>query len=130
VNPNGKTYLSNMGGLGAENSVNSFYHAWFKDGDRNYDDVRTSRYGPAPGFLVGGPNDGYAPDSCCANQSCGSRENNRLCRLPILQSVIGQPPAKSYIDFNEGWPVASWAVTENSNSYQVAYIRLLSKFAR
>lgn len=130
VNPNGKAYLSNMGRLGAENSVNSFFHAWFPHGDRNYDDVRSSRYGPAPGFLVGGPNDSYAPDECCANQSCGSRENNRLCRSPILQSVLNQPPAKSYTDFNVSWPLSSWAVTENSNSYQVAYIRLLSKFAR
>ncbi|MEP1231572.1 MAG: glycoside hydrolase family 9 protein [Litorimonas sp.] len=130
VNPNGKVYLSNMEGLGAENSVNTFFHAWFKDGSRDYDDTRSSRYGPAPGFLVGGPNDGYEVDSCCARGTCGSRENNQLCRAPIAQSLINQPPAKSYVDFNEGWPVNSWAVTENSNSYQVAYIRLLSKFAR
>jgi len=130
VNPNGKAYLSNMGRYGAENSVNSFFHAWFTDGSADYDDVRSSRYGPAPGFLVGGPNDGYAPDDCCSNLSCGNRANNRLCRSPLLQSLINQPPAKSYIDFNAGWPLGSWAVTENSNSYQVAYIRLLSKFAR
>ena len=115
---------------GADNSVNTFFHAWFKDKDGSYDDVRVSRYGPAPGFLVGGPNDGYEPDSCCANQSCGSRENNRLCTSPLLQKLRNQPPAKSYLDFNEGWPLNSWAVTENSNSYQTAYIRLLSKFAR
>ena len=130
VNPNGKTYLSNMRRYGADNSVNTFFHAWFKDKDGSYDDVRVSRYGPAPGFLVGGPNDGYEPDSCCANQSCGSRENNRLCTSPLLQKLRNQPPAKSYLDFNEGWPLNSWAVTENSNSYQTAYIRLLSKFAR
>ena len=130
VNPNGKVYLSNMRRYGAENSVNSFFHAWFPDGSRDYDDVRSSRYGPAPGFLVGGPNDSYAADDCCANQSCGSRSNNRLCRAPILQSLMNQPPAKSYADFNAGWPLGSWAITENSNSYQVAYIRLLSKFVR
>jgi len=130
VNPNGKAYLSNMGSYGAENSVNTFFHAWFENGSRNYDDVRSSRYGPAPGFLVGGPNDGYAPDSCCTSGTCGSRANNRLCRAPILQSLINQPPAKSYVDFNDSWPLNSWAVTENSNSYQVAYIRLLSKFVR
>jgi len=130
VNPNGKTYLSNMRWLGAENSVNSFYHAWFKNNDRNFGDVRASRYGPAPGFLVGGPNDGYEPDKCCQSGTCGSRENNRLCRSPILQSLMNQPPAKSYVDFNEGWPLNSWSVTENSNSYQVAYIRLLSKYVQ
>ena len=128
VNPNNKVYLSNMGRYGAENSVNSFYHAWFKDGSKDYDDVRTSRYGPAPGFLVGGPHDGYERDACCPN-SCG-REGNRLCKIPVPQQLTGQPPAKSYTDFNEGWPLNSWAITENSHSYQIAYLRLLSKFAR
>ncbi len=130
VNPNGKAYLSNMASYGAENSVNSFFHAWFEDGDANYDDVRLSRYGPASGFLVGGPNDSYEPDSCCKRKTCGSAKNNSLCRAPILQRLTNQPPAKTYADFNTGWPLNSWSITENSNSYQVAYIRLLSKFAR
>ncbi len=129
VNPLGKTYLSNMSEYGAENSVNSFYHAWFKDGSEDYDDVRSSRYGPAPGFLVGGPNDGYERDQCCAENSCGGYGAD-MCKFPILSPPAGQPPAKSYADFNEGWPINSWSVTENSNSYQVAYLRLLSKFVR
>ena len=37
---------------------------------------------------------------------------------------------KAYKDFNTSWPLNSWSVTENSNGYQVAYIRLLSKFVK
>jgi endoglucanase len=40
----------------------------------------------------------------------------------------GQPQQKSYKDFNGEWPLDSWSVTEPSCGYQVAYIRLLSKF--
>jgi len=29
---------------------------------------------------------------------------------------------------NTSWPLNSWSVTENSNGYQISYIRLLSKF--
>jgi len=43
---------------------------------------------------------------------------------------MGQPPQKSYKDFNSGWPLNSWTVSENSNGYQAAYIRLLSKFVK
>ena len=39
-----------------------------------------------------------------------------------------QPPAKTYADTNTGWPVEIWQITEPSCGYQVAYIRLLSKF--
>jgi len=83
----------------------------------------------ASGFLVGGPNDGYERDSCCSSKTCGGY-GAAMCRKPILSPPANQPPAKAYADFNEGWPINSWSVTENSNGYQVAYIRLLSKFAR
>lgn len=129
VNPLGKTYLSNMGALGAENSVNSFYHAWFVNGSKDYDDVLTSKYGPASGFLVGGPNPGYERDACCASGTCGGY-GPAECKKPILSPPTSQPPAKSYADFNDGWPINSWSVTENSNSYQIAYLRLLSKYVR
>jgi len=127
VNPLNKVYLSNMGGYGAENSVTEFYHAWFKDGTK-YDKVGTSTIGPAPGFLVGGPNDSYSRDDCC-DTVCGGY-GAKMCKIPTKIPPGGQPPAKSYADFNEGWPINSWEVTENSNSYQIAYLRLLSKFAR
>jgi len=48
----------------------------------------------------------------------------------ILSPPTGQPPMKSYAEFNDGWPLNSWSVTENSNGYQIDYIRLLSKYAR
>ena len=116
VNPLGKVYLSNMGYYGAENSVTRFYHAWFK-GDIT----------PAAGFLVGGPNPYYSRDACCDTR-CGG-EGARMCNLPKRMPPLGQPHGKSYTDFNDGWPINSWEVTENSNGYQVAYLRLLSKFA-
>jgi len=127
VNPLNKVYLSNMGRYGAENSVSQFYHSWFKAGTK-YDEVGVSRVGPAPGFLVGGPNDGYSRDQCCAT-GCGG-DGDRLCRLPVKSPPSGQPSAKSYADFNESWPLNSWEVTENSLGYQTPYLRLLSKFAR
>jgi hypothetical protein len=127
ANPLNKAYLSNMGRYGAENSVKEFYHAWFQNGSV-WDAVGSSRYGPAPGFLVGGPNQYYERDNCC-NSTCGGA-GDKLCKIPVKSPPSGQPPAKSYTDFNETWPINSWEVTENSNSYQVAYIRLLSKFTR
>ena len=39
-----------------------------------------------------------------------------------------QPPQKAYLDFNDGWPVNSWEITEPAIYYQASYIKLLSKF--
>ncbi|MES3022418.1 MAG: glycoside hydrolase family 9 protein [Pseudomonadota bacterium] len=121
VNPLGKVYLSNMGALGAENSVDQFYHSWFGHGSAKWDSVKNSSFGPAPGFLVGGPNPSYDWETGCPtlNSGCGSAAPS---------PPKGQPPQKSYKDFNESWPLNSWSVTENSNGYQVAYIRLLARF--
>lgn len=127
VNPMGKVYLSNMGALGAENSVDSLYHAWFVNGSDDYDSVLSSTYGPLPGLLAGGPNPSYARDDCCKD-ICGGY-GDAICKRPPIIPPSGQPPAKSYADFNDGWPLNSWSVTENSNSYQISYLRLLSKFA-
>jgi|GEM_PF-909041 len=129
VNPLGIVYLSNMGAFGAHKSVNEFYHAWFTDGNAKWDSVGKSTYGPAPGFLTGGPNPQYKRDGCCPN-NCGSSNNNRKCSSESLTPPQGQPKQKSYKDFNTSWPLNSWEVTENSNGYQVAYIYLLSHFAR
>lgn len=128
VNPMGLVYLSNMKAAGAERSVSTFYHAWFKDGSRDFDSTKTSRYGPAPGFLVGGPNPGYARNDCCAT-GCGGA-GDKVCRRPNIVPPVGQPDAKSYGEFNEGWPLDSWSVTENSLGYQADYLRLLSKFVQ
>ncbi|MGD8176149.1 glycoside hydrolase family 9 protein [Marinimicrobium sp. ARAG 43.8] len=127
TNPQGLVYLSNMYHLGVYRSVDTFYHSWFSDGSPNWDSAQDSSYGPAPGFLVGGPNPGYNWDSCCPD-SCGGAENNARCGSAPLSPPFGQPPAKSYRQFNDSWPLNSWEVTENHNDYQVAYIRLLSKF--
>jgi len=128
TNPLSMAYLTNMNNYGAENSANELYHTWFADKSAKWDRVGTSTYGPAPGFLTGGPNPSYDLDGCCATKTCGGAGNNALCITENVTPPIGQPKQKSYKDFNSNWPLNSWSVTENSNGYQVAYIRLLSKF--
>ncbi len=128
TNPLGITYLTNMNSLGAENSANELYHTWFTDKSAKWDRVGTSTYGPAPGFLTGGPNPSYDLDGCCATNSCGGAGNNALCTSENITPPKGQPKQKSYKDFNTNWPLNSWSITENSNGYQLAYIRMLSKF--
>lgn len=112
VNPLGIAYLSNMYGLGATYSVNEIYHEWYRRGTP-WANARRSKCGPPPGFLVGGPNKNAANDGVPGE----------------LVPPVGQPPQKSYRDWNAGWPEASWAVTENSNTYQASYIALLAPFA-
>jgi endoglucanase len=128
VNPLSLVYLTNMNQHGAEQSVAEIYHSWFKDKSAAWDRVGTSTYGPPPGFLAGGPNPSYDLDGCCPS-GCGSTENNALCSEPVSPPK-GQPPQKSYKDFNSEWPLNSWSVTEPSDGYQVAYVRLLAKFVR
>lgn len=123
VNPQGMVYLSNMYSLGVHSSVNEFYHSWFTDGSSLWDRVGLSTYGPAPGFLVGGPNPSYNWDGFCTSNPGDSR-----CGSAAPTPPKGQPAMKAYLDFNTSWPLNSWEVTENHNDYQVAYIRLLSKF--
>ena len=84
---------------------------------------------PASGYLTGGPNPSYDWDGCCPS-GCGSAGNNAICTSEPISPPKGQPAQKSYKDFNTGWPLDSWSVTEPSDGYQVAYIRLLSKFVR
>lgn len=122
VNPLGLVYLSNMGANGAYKSAATFYHSWFVDKSPLWDEVGVSMYGPPPGFLVGGPNPSYDWDGACPG--------NAACPTERPTPPFGQPPQKSYLSFNDNWPVNSWSVTENSNGYQVAYLRLLAKFVR
>lgn len=126
VNPNNKTYLSNMAALGAENSVTQFYHAWFKDGSALWDEVGVSTYGPPPGYIPGGPNPSYALDACCP-AGCGSASNNALCTSNV-SPPLNQPIQKSYKDFNNDWPLNSWTITEAGIYTNAAYVRMLSKF--
>ncbi len=129
LNPLSFVYLSNMFDYGATTGVTNFYHTWFAHGSAKWDKVGVSTYGPAPGYLVGGPNPSYTVDSCCPS-NCGDPSNNLLCSTADLSPPLGQPAQKSYKDFNDNWPLDSWAVTEDSDGYQVLYIRLLSKFAQ
>lgn len=122
TNPLGLCYLTNMSSLGAEKSANQIFHTWFFDGSAKWDSAATSTYGPPPGFLPGGPNQGqWDWDSRCPSISS-------LCGTKRPSPPYAQPGQKSYKDFNDGWPLNSWPLTEVSNGYQVAYIRLLSKF--
>jgi endoglucanase len=127
VNPLNMVYLSNMYRYGAHNGVNEFYHSWFENGSALWDRVGKSTYGPAPGYLTGGPNPSYNWASCCP-AGCGGVANNAICISESIDPPRNQPAQKSYKDFNTSWPINSWEVTENSCGYQVNYIRLLSKF--
>ena len=121
VNPLGKVYLSNMNALGATHSVDRFYHTWFSHDSALWADVRTSKYGPAPGYLVGGANPAYTWAQGCPaiNAKCGSAPPS---------PPVGQPAEKAYADFSDAWPIDSWEVTEDSEAYQVGFIRLLARF--
>ena len=41
-------------------------------------------------------------------------------------SAAGPATDEGVRQFNDDWPLNSWQVTENSNGYQVQYIRLLT----
>lgn len=122
LNPLNFCYLSNMLSYGADNGVSQFYHTWFDDGS-DWDIAGVDKYGPAPGFLVGGANPTYDWDSCCPNNCSGN-----TCDAELRNKITSQPQQKAYEDFNTNWPMNSWSLSENSCGYQTAYIRLLSKF--
>jgi endoglucanase len=112
VNPLAMVNLSNMYNYGASRSVNEIFHVWFAH-DSKWSDAKASQCGPAPGFVPGGPNANAAQNGVPAS----------------LSPPSGQPPQKSYKDWNIGPPDSSWAITEPAIYYQSAYIRLLSAFA-
>jgi hypothetical protein len=126
VNPLQLVMLTNMGNVGAEKSVNSIWHTWFGAGT-DWSQVGVSKYGPPPGYLIGGPTYQYNWDSCCPS-SCGSTASNALCVQ--LSPPMNQPPEKSYKDINDDWPMDTWSISEPDNGYQIAYIRLLSKYVK
>ena len=113
VNPLGMVYMSNMYSVGATRSANEIFHAWFAH-DTRWSDAKTSQCGPAPGFVPGGPNVNAVKDGVPAR----------------IAPPAGQPPQKSYKDWNAGSPDGSWAVTEPGIYYQAAYVRLLSAFVK
>ncbi|MCL2637617.1 MAG: glycoside hydrolase family 9 protein [Oscillospiraceae bacterium] len=131
VNPFGMVYLTNMNAYGATKSLTSIYHDWFQSGSPKWDIAGVSTYGPAPGFLSGGANQGYNVQSGFPTSLGGYTPTAAEMTLGtyIRESLVGSPPMKMYMDISHGWPINSWEITEPSNGYQLAYIRLLSKFA-
>lgn len=105
VNPLGLVYLSNMYDYGADRSIDEIYHTWFADGT-NYDNAQTSSIGPPPGYVSGGPNNSFTISS--------------------LTPPYNQPDLKSYLDFNDGYPLNSWEISEPAIYYQASYLRLLA----
>jgi len=112
VNPFAMVYMSNMYSYGATRSANEVYHSWFWHGTK-WSDSLTSECGPAPGYVPGGPNAQAGRDVPSS-----------------LVPPVGQPPQKSYRDWNVGWPESSWVVAEPAIYYQSAYVKLLSRFAQ
>ena len=123
VNPLGKVYLSNMKAFGASNSVDRFYHTWFTHGSALWGSVSDSKFGPPPGYLVGGANPRYDWAKGCPGLT-------PKCGQAAPSPPLGQPAEKAYADFNESWPIDSWEVTEPSVGYQTPYIRLLARFVQ
>jgi endoglucanase len=135
VNPLGMVYLTNMQRAGAEHSVTTIFHSWFADKSPKWDTTTASTPGPAPGFLPGGPNNsGFGPDGCCTAPQgdpayqCYGSSDFALCSQN-WEPPMNQPQQKSYLDYNGGWPVGSWPITEPSTGYQAKYVLVLSALA-
>jgi hypothetical protein len=107
VNPMGLVYLTAMGRHGAAWSAQEMWHGWFDD-ETVWDNATTSRHGPPPGYLTGGPNPTYTGTAT---------------------PPLGEPIQKFYRDWNAGAPANAWEITEPSLAYQAPYIRLLASFA-
>jgi endoglucanase len=135
LNPLNMVYLTNMATYGGEHSSFQIYHSWFSytgnDGDHgNVDyngkptwvneplypyypsDNQTSKYGPAPGLVPGGPNFYYS-----GSYDIPNRAN----------------PAYAYRDFSVGcdWNGAKcrasgWEISEPMDSYEGAFVLLAS----
>jgi hypothetical protein len=93
--------------------VEQIFHYWFSDGSA-YDGLGGDKIGPAPGYVPGGPNRYFEPE--------------------WISPPYGQPPGKSFLEFNTGWDpqrnmtMDPWSITEPAIYYQAAYIRLLAPF--
>ncbi len=136
TNPLGLVYLTNMKRAGAEHFATSIFHAWFADKSPKWDTTTATTPGPAPGFLAGGPNNnGFGPDGCCTAPQgdpayqCYGSSDFALCSQN-WDPPMNQPQQKSYLDYNGGWPVGSWPITEPSTGYQAKYVLVLSALAK
>lgn len=134
VNPLGLVYLTNMQRAGAEHSAKTMWHLWFADKSPNWDETTATTPGPAPGYVTGGPNSSFAPDSCCTAPEgdpaykCYGSSDFALCSQN-WNPPAGQPQQKAYLEYNSGWPVGSWGITEPSTGYQAKYVLVLSALA-
>jgi hypothetical protein len=138
-NPLGMVYLTNMASLGGEHSSWQIFHNWFGQSQSPYSssryvgraasiveahypyfggtdnhgvrDDKTSLFGPAPGFVPGGPNQEYSGDA-----------------RPPGHAVY---PNRSYRDWNDQtvWTARTWEITEPSIGYQGPYVALVAAFA-
>jgi endoglucanase len=137
-NPLGMVYLTNMASLGGEHSSWQIFHDWFGQSRSAYSKLRyvgkpssvmepdypyfqgvdnhgirddkASLFGPAPGFVPGGPNWNYSGDAVPPR---GSRH-----------------PGRSYRDWNDQkvWTARTWEITEPSIGYQGPYVALVAAF--
>jgi endoglucanase len=134
VNPLGLVYLTNMAPAGASHSAAVMFHAWFAYGTR-WQRVSATSPGPAPGYLVGGPNPQFNTDGCCRAPpgspafGCYGASTFSICQRSMMPPRA-QPPSKAYLQFNDPWPANPWEVSEPSLSYQSNYIRMLAGFVR
>jgi endoglucanase len=122
VNPMQLVYLTNMYAVGGDACVDEAYHHWFRNDDPKWDNARTSELGPAPGYVVGGPN----------KQFCQGQPAEHACSH---SPVRDQPPGKAYVDTNAGEEPQnpygkSWELSEPAIYYQASYLRLVSKFVK
>jgi hypothetical protein len=138
-NPLGMVYLTNMASSGGEHSSWQFFHNWFGQSESAYSranyvgkpafvlephypyfsgtdnhgvrDDKASAFGPAPGFVPGGPNKNYSGD---ATPPAGAAWPNRF-----------------YRDWNDQriWTARTWELTENSIGYEGPYVALAAAFA-
>ncbi|MBN1611675.1 MAG: glycoside hydrolase family 9 protein [Polyangiaceae bacterium] len=136
TNSLGLVYLTNMQRAGAEHSATTIFHSWFADKSPKWDQTTATTPGPAPGFVPGGPNNsGFGPDGCCTAPEgdpayqCYGSSDFALCSQN-WEPPMNQPQQKSYLDYNGGWPVGSWPITEPSTGYQAKYVLVLSGFSR
>ena len=109
VNPLSVVFLTNMGKYGAEHSLKAIYHARYGAGTLFSNN-------PPPAYVVGGPNQSVT----------GKAADGK----PSIEWLKSQPRAKTYADFDLGWPEAGWEMSEPAIYYQAIYIRLLAEFTR
>jgi endoglucanase len=136
-NPLGMVYLTNMTDRGGEHSSFQIFHNWFGQPQDAYSrrrfvgkpasvlepyypyldqadnhgirDDKTSAFGPAPGFVPGGPNKDYSGDAVPPG---------------------GSFPNRAYRDWNDqaAGKARTWEITESSIAYQGPYVALAAAF--